>query len=66
MQSTVSWNCSWAAACTMPTAASPSVMTKQRLCASASSAVTLTRPAWSCVAMGVSPTGRNHAAVSCS
>eukprot|EP00969_Alexandrium_andersonii_P103344 4560264-Alexandrium_andersonii.AAC.1 len=66
MQSTASWNCSCTAACTMPALASPSVTTKHRHLASASSAVTRTLPAWSCVAIGISPTGRNQAAVSCS
>eukprot|EP00969_Alexandrium_andersonii_P061017 2688747-Alexandrium_andersonii.AAC.1 len=60
------WNCSRSAAWAVSTPASPSVMTKQRLWASVSGAVIWARPAWSCDAIGASPTGRNQAAVSCS
>eukprot|EP00969_Alexandrium_andersonii_P170740 7547959-Alexandrium_andersonii.AAC.1 len=54
------------AACTVSTPTSPSVMTKQRLIASASSAAIFARPPWSREAIGSSPTGLNQAAVRCS
>eukprot|EP00969_Alexandrium_andersonii_P304903 13478249-Alexandrium_andersonii.AAC.1 len=51
------------AACAAATPTSPT--TKHRLLASASSAVTRARPAWSWGAIGSSSTGLYQAAVSC-
>eukprot|EP00969_Alexandrium_andersonii_P145960 6455941-Alexandrium_andersonii.AAC.1 len=66
MRSASAWNCSRSAAWTVSMLASSSVMTKQRLWASASSAVARARPARSCEAIGASPIGGNQAAASCS
>eukprot|EP00969_Alexandrium_andersonii_P169256 7482281-Alexandrium_andersonii.AAC.1 len=66
MRSASAWNRSSMAAWAVATPNSPSATTQRRLLASASTAVTRALPAWSCDAIGLSPIGRNHAAVSCS
>eukprot|EP00969_Alexandrium_andersonii_P188819 8343896-Alexandrium_andersonii.AAC.1 len=66
MSSASAWNGSCKAACAAATPTSPSVATKHRVLASASSAAARARPASSWGAIGESSTGVYQAAVSCS